>query len=438
MVGMDIEVKNVTIPIIRGEKGDTGEQGPKGDTGPKGETGNTGETGPQGEQGPQGNGLEFNWSGTKLGVRLEGTEEYTYVDLQGIQGETGPQGPEGKSGIQGIQGDQGVPGDKGEKGDKGDTGDPGPGLEFVWRGTELGVRVPGTEEYTYVDLKGPKGETGSIGETGPQGEQGPKGDKGETGNTGETGPKGEKGETGKSAYDGASENGYSGTEDAFYQELSLIKEALNNNNVISETVLEEDSNIIQTENLEVSMENFQNLNFLLIIPNNSAVTGEAEITMSFKDTAEQTIGNLLIYGNYVEYTGSMANPNSIAEDNVDGLAGILKYWKNGIIQGKIYIIPTPNSNMIIEFNNCRVNNITSQFNTDTIKKRQGFVVIGKNDSKDLDLVSGLSNIVFSTEQILPAGTRLIIYSDINLANKYVSLQTFEDTIGNIDTMLQEV
>src|SRR5690606_364683 len=35
----------------------------------------------------------------------------------------------------------------------------GKGLEFHWRGTELGVRVEGETEYVYVDLKG---ETGSI------------------------------------------------------------------------------------------------------------------------------------------------------------------------------------------------------------------------------------------------------------------------------------
>lgn len=48
------------------------------------------------------------------------------------------------------------------KGDKGDKGDTGNGLEYTWNGTQLGVRVEGTTEYVFVDLKGEKGDTGSI------------------------------------------------------------------------------------------------------------------------------------------------------------------------------------------------------------------------------------------------------------------------------------
>lgn len=39
-----------------------------------------------------GTSLEFNWDGTKLGIKTSDEEEYTYVDLQGIQGPAGPQG----------------------------------------------------------------------------------------------------------------------------------------------------------------------------------------------------------------------------------------------------------------------------------------------------------------------------------------------------------
>lgn len=45
--------------------------------------------GPVGPQGVQGDGLEFNWSGTQLGVRVEGEPAYTYVDLKGDKGEPG-------------------------------------------------------------------------------------------------------------------------------------------------------------------------------------------------------------------------------------------------------------------------------------------------------------------------------------------------------------
>ena len=64
-------------------------------------------------------------------------------------------------------------------GEKGDTGD---GLEYVWNGTQLGVRKEGETEYVYVDLKGPKGDPGVPGEQGLEGPEGPKGDPGEMGN----------------------------------------------------------------------------------------------------------------------------------------------------------------------------------------------------------------------------------------------------------------
>ena len=53
-----------------------------------------------GEEGPighDGKGLEFNWSGTQLGVRVEGTTEYTYVDLKGSKGDNGEAGQDGVS-----------------------------------------------------------------------------------------------------------------------------------------------------------------------------------------------------------------------------------------------------------------------------------------------------------------------------------------------------
>lgn len=105
-----------------------------------------------------GKGLEFEWKGTQLGVRVEGETQYKYVDL------------------------------------KGQTGENGKNLEFIWRGTELGVRVQGQSDYQYVNLKGEKGDKGEQGIQGIQGPQGPKGDTGPVGPQGPQGPKGEKGE----------------------------------------------------------------------------------------------------------------------------------------------------------------------------------------------------------------------------------------------------
>jgi len=54
-----------------------------------------GPQGEQGEQGPQGEvgkSLEFAWSGTELGVRLEGQTEYQYVNLRGAKGDKGDPG----------------------------------------------------------------------------------------------------------------------------------------------------------------------------------------------------------------------------------------------------------------------------------------------------------------------------------------------------------
>ena len=92
-----------------------------------------------------------------------------------------PAGGKGDTGIQGV------------KGDKGDTGN---SVEYVWNGTQLGIRIEGQADYVYVDLKGAtgatgaKGDKGDIGLTGVQGETGATGAKGDTGNTGATGATG--------------------------------------------------------------------------------------------------------------------------------------------------------------------------------------------------------------------------------------------------------
>lgn len=104
---------------IAGKDGAIGEQGPIGPVGPKGDKGETGPQGIQGEQGPSGpqgerglqglkgdtgatgpagkdgKSLEYNWNGTKLGIRQEGETLYNYVDLRG------PQGPAGSGGSSG-------------------------------------------------------------------------------------------------------------------------------------------------------------------------------------------------------------------------------------------------------------------------------------------------------------------------------------------------
>nr|DAM13487.1 MAG TPA: hypothetical protein [Caudoviricetes sp.] len=190
--------------------------------------------GPQGETGPQGPpgySIQYDWSGTELGVKREDEASYIYTDLQGPQGPIGPKGDKGDQGEVGPMGPQGLQGIQGETGPQGPIGPDGRSIEFVWNGTELGVRLEGDTTYQYVNLKGDKGDVGERGpqgiqgvglsylwdsynlgvkredesiytyqnlrgEQGPQGIQGPKGDTGPQGPQGIQGPKGDPGPQG--------------------------------------------------------------------------------------------------------------------------------------------------------------------------------------------------------------------------------------------------
>ncbi len=76
----------------------------------------------------------------------------------------------------------------------------GYGIQYLWRGTELGIKVENQSEYSFVNLKGEKGERGEQGvqgiqgEKGEQGEQGIQGIRGERGEQGIQGPQGPPGE----------------------------------------------------------------------------------------------------------------------------------------------------------------------------------------------------------------------------------------------------
>lgn|GEM_PF-5987443 len=94
-----------------------------------------------------GKGLEFQWNGTKLGVRVDGETEYQYSnDL------------------------------KGEKGEKGDIG-PGNILSIgrVEKGEQPQVTIEGESPEQILNFVLPKGDQGETGEKGDQGEKGIKG-----------------------------------------------------------------------------------------------------------------------------------------------------------------------------------------------------------------------------------------------------------------------
>jgi hypothetical protein len=72
--------------------------------------------------------LEYIWDGTKLGVKTEDEENYSYVDLKGAKGDTGATGPAGQDGTQGV------------------------GIEYDWSGTSLGIKREDETGFTYTDL----------------------------------------------------------------------------------------------------------------------------------------------------------------------------------------------------------------------------------------------------------------------------------------------
>jgi hypothetical protein len=113
------------------------------------------------------------------GHRLTITDSSGTKTIDVMNGATGPRGEQGPQGIQGIQRPQGIQGTPGEQGEKGERGE-----------------------------KGDKGD---------------KGDKGEPGNDGQAGKDGENGKdgaAGKSAYEYATDGGYSGTEVEFIELLA--------------------------------------------------------------------------------------------------------------------------------------------------------------------------------------------------------------------------
>lgn len=90
---------------------------------------------PYATMGATGKAIEFDWSGTQLGIRQEGTPTFEYVNLKGEQG---------------------------PKGNPGTNGTNGQNLQFNWNGTELGVRVEGDSTYIYQDIRGPAGSIDNL------------------------------------------------------------------------------------------------------------------------------------------------------------------------------------------------------------------------------------------------------------------------------------
>ncbi|MBE6055843.1 hypothetical protein [Clostridium sp.] len=103
------------------------------------------------------------------------------LDIPALQNIKGPKGEQGTIGPQGVQGIQGISGKN---------------LEFIWNGTQLGVRQQGQTNYIFSNLQGAQGVKGDTGLQGPQGTQGVQGPKGDIGTQGPQGPKGDVGPMG--------------------------------------------------------------------------------------------------------------------------------------------------------------------------------------------------------------------------------------------------
>lgn len=235
-------VFNFTLP--RGEAGPTGEQGPIGPEGPQGEPGQAGPQGPAGQDGAQGpagaRGPEGPAGkdgitpvitvkattlepGSEATVNKSGSDKaptFTFGIPKGLTGDTGPKGDTGPQGEPGATGPQGPKGDTGEQGPAGAAGADGKSATITIGQTTTGE--PGSNASvtnTGDKLNAIFSFTIPRGAQGPQGLQGPQG---ETGLQGPPGRDGSPGADGKSAYQIASENGYTGSEVDFNQTLAGI------------------------------------------------------------------------------------------------------------------------------------------------------------------------------------------------------------------------
>ena len=70
--------------------------------GKQGPQGLPGKDGVNGADGQDGKSLDFNWNGTELGIRKEGQQSFSYVNLKGQDGKNGVDGNNGQDGTDGY------------------------------------------------------------------------------------------------------------------------------------------------------------------------------------------------------------------------------------------------------------------------------------------------------------------------------------------------
>ena len=270
------------VTVVTAMQGEQGEQGERGERGEKGEQGNVGPAGPVMTPSISAAGV-LSWELQETAippspVSIRGPQGPQGVaGVQGVQGERGPAGVQGIAGPQGVMGQQGPTGPVGPTGPQGPTGATGatgpqgpagkdgmslyvedvyPTLSalrsaFPNGNTSLYMVEEDANCYIWSEQtsawvsvgklqgpQGPKGETGATGPQGPAGETGPggpqgiqgiQGIQGETGPEGPQGPAGIAGADGKSAYQAATEGGYTGGETDFNEALALVPTHIEDN-----------------------------------------------------------------------------------------------------------------------------------------------------------------------------------------------------------------
>lgn len=211
-------------------------------------------------------GYEVDTTFMKVGDGVTDWENLAYWNTGSVQGPPGPigpvgpigpLGPEGPQGIQGIQGIEGPQGKDGKQGEQGVEGGIGPsGFSINYLGTTKYSTLPTpaaqNDAYTVSDrnnnlyvfdgskyndagpiavvqgqqgIQGIDGDDGAVGPEGPQGIQGLQGSQGNPGldggegKKGDTGDQGDRGADGKSAYEVATENGFTGSEQEWLDSL---------------------------------------------------------------------------------------------------------------------------------------------------------------------------------------------------------------------------
>lgn len=218
-VGFIVGPRGIPGPV--GPRGPDGPGGPPGREGPRGDQGHRGEQGPPGEKGEQGDPApsifiigalaspdDLPISGSSRGdayIIGEGFWVWSgsdWEDVGFIQGPRGEQGPQGVEGEQGPRGERGVAGPQGPQGPVGNRGPEGPmGMAIrILGGINSLSEIPDRDHFlgdAYV-----MGGEAYVWQ-GTQWE-----------NVG-----GIKGQEGKSAYEVAVENGFEGSESAWFESL---------------------------------------------------------------------------------------------------------------------------------------------------------------------------------------------------------------------------